>query len=70
MYQRMDLLDINGRRGPWSFEGSMPQCRGMPQWGRQWVGSWGNTITEAGEEGMGYGVYGRNRERGKYLKCK
>jgi hypothetical protein len=21
---------INGRRGPWSYEGSMPQYRGMP----------------------------------------
>jgi hypothetical protein len=24
------MLDINERRGPWSCEGSMPQCRGMP----------------------------------------
>jgi hypothetical protein len=24
------LWDINGRRGPWSLEGSMPQYRGMP----------------------------------------
>jgi hypothetical protein len=30
MYQRMDWLDINGRRGPWCWEGLMPQCRGMP----------------------------------------
>ncbi|KRY62484.1 hypothetical protein T4D_1741, partial [Trichinella pseudospiralis] len=26
----MALWDINERRGPWSCEGSMPQCRGMP----------------------------------------
>jgi hypothetical protein len=26
----MALLDINGRRGPWSCEDSMPQYRGMP----------------------------------------
>jgi hypothetical protein len=32
----MDWLDINGRRGPWCWEGLMPQCRGMPG---QWVGS-------------------------------
>ena len=34
--QRMDLLDIKGRRGPWSWEGSMPQCRGKQErddWG-------------------------------------
>jgi hypothetical protein len=24
---------INGRRGPWSYEDLMPQCRGMPGWG-------------------------------------
>jgi hypothetical protein len=26
----MALLVINGRRGPWSCEGSVPQYRGMP----------------------------------------
>jgi hypothetical protein len=26
----MALWDINRRRGPWSFEGSIPQCWGMP----------------------------------------
>jgi hypothetical protein len=31
MWQRMALLDISGRRCPWSFEGSMPQCRGTPE---------------------------------------
>jgi hypothetical protein len=28
--QRIALSGINGRRGPWSWEGLMPQCRGMP----------------------------------------
>jgi hypothetical protein len=39
MYQRMALSDINLRRGPWSSEGSMPQCRGMPgqEGGSGWV---------------------------------
>jgi hypothetical protein len=26
----MALLDISGRRGPWSWEDLMSQCRGMP----------------------------------------
>jgi hypothetical protein len=31
---------VNGRKGPWSCEGSMPQCRGMPGPGSrcEWVG--------------------------------
>jgi hypothetical protein len=28
--QRMALSGIHGRRCPWSCEGLMPQCRGMP----------------------------------------
>jgi hypothetical protein len=32
MYQRMALSVINGRRGPWSSEGSMPQCGRMTGW--------------------------------------
>ena len=32
MWQRMALLDINGRGGPWSYGDSMPQCRGMLGW--------------------------------------
>jgi hypothetical protein len=34
------LVVINGRRGPWSYEASMPQCRGMPGPGSRsgWVG--------------------------------
>jgi hypothetical protein len=45
----MALWDINGRKGPWSRESSMPQCRGMPEWGRrsEWVGG-ENTLMEAG----------------------
>jgi hypothetical protein len=30
--QRMALSDINGRRIPWSPEGSMPYCRIIPGW--------------------------------------
>jgi hypothetical protein len=30
MEERMPMLDINERRGPWSCDGSMSQCRGMP----------------------------------------
>ena len=30
MQQRMALSDISGMKGPWSTEGSMLQCRGMP----------------------------------------
>jgi hypothetical protein len=46
------LVCINGRSGPWSCEGSMPQCRGMP--GREAeVGRWGITLIEAGRGGMG-----------------
>jgi hypothetical protein len=43
----MALLDISGRRGPWSSEGSMLQGREMPGqgsrsgWvGEQWEGGW------------------------------
>jgi hypothetical protein len=46
----MALSDINGRRGPWSCEGSMPQYRGMPGRGGR---SGGGTLIEAGERGMG-----------------
>jgi hypothetical protein len=35
---------INGRRGPWYCEGSMPQGRGIPGSGnrRRWVGEQGD----------------------------
>ena len=34
------MLDISGRRGPWSCDGSMPQCEIMPGLGigSEWVG--------------------------------
>jgi hypothetical protein len=40
MYQRMALLDISVRRDPWSWEGLMSHCRGMPGQGggSEWVG--------------------------------
>jgi hypothetical protein len=34
MLQRMALWDINERRGPWSCEGSMSQCRRIPGSGK------------------------------------
>jgi hypothetical protein len=39
----MKLSDINGKRDPWSCEGSMSQCRGMPGQGSRsgWVGKQG-----------------------------
>ena len=43
------LSDINGRRGPWSCEGLISQCRGMlgqpAKW--KWIGGWGSPLTEA-----------------------
>jgi hypothetical protein len=54
MKQRMALPGISVRRGPWSCEGSMPQCRGIREWGGRRVGRWvGNTLTEAGGGRMG-----------------
>jgi hypothetical protein len=29
-YQRIALMDINGREGPWSCEDWMPQCTDVP----------------------------------------
>jgi hypothetical protein len=43
------MLGINGRRGSWSCEGLMPQCKGMQGQGGQ---SWGHTLIEAGGGGM------------------
>jgi len=54
----MDLL-VNGRRGPCSYEVSVPQCRGMPGpgIGSGWVG-------ERGKKGEGIGYFQRgNQER-------
>lgn len=49
---------INGRRDPWSCEGSMPQCRGMSRPGSRsgWVGEQG----EAGQDrGFSEGKIGK-----------
>jgi hypothetical protein len=55
----MALLDINGRRVPWSCDGSMPQCRGMPGWGSKsgWVG-------EQGFGGWDRRVFGEEARKG------
>jgi hypothetical protein len=45
------LVRHQWRRGPWSCESLMPQCRGMP--GRGGGSGWGNTLIEAGGEGVG-----------------
>ena len=42
------LVVINGRRGPWSCEGSMPQYRGMP--------GPGMGVGELGSRGRGEGT--------------
>ena len=52
----MALWDINEKRGPWSYEGSMPQCRGMDR--KAGVG--GSVSRERGD-GMG-GVRGEMRK--------
>jgi hypothetical protein len=55
-----DGLVINGRRGPWSCEGSMPQCRGMlgPGSWSEWVGEQGEREGDGGfsEEELGKGI--------------
>jgi hypothetical protein len=43
-------LVINRRRGPWSCEGSMPQCGGMPG-----PGSWSGWVGEQEEGGWDRG---------------
>ena len=51
---------IDRRRGPWSCEGSMPQCRGMPGpgSGSGWVGELGKPGEDRGfsEEKLGKGI--------------
>jgi hypothetical protein len=44
------VADINGRKGPLSYEGSMPQCGGMPEpWSRsRWVGEQGDGVGDRG----------------------
>jgi hypothetical protein len=55
-YQRMALLDINGKRGPWSCEGLIPQCRGIP---RREVGVCGLVSRERGNRGFSEGKPGK-----------
>jgi hypothetical protein len=52
------VLVINGRRGPWSQEGLMPQCRGMPEPG-SWVGWVGEQGERGGERGLQRGKPGK-----------
>ena len=49
-WQRNALLDISGRRGPWSCECSID----APVWENQWVG-WRSIVLEAGYGRMGWG---------------
>jgi hypothetical protein len=39
-WERMALLDFSGRRDPWAWGCSMPQCREIPGWedGSGWAG--------------------------------
>ena len=46
----MILSDINGRGGPWSCGGLIPQCRGMLE-GCVRKGVAGSTLIEAGRDG-------------------
>jgi hypothetical protein len=59
----MDLLVINGRRGPWFCEGSMPQCRGMQEWvGEHPHRSRGRGILQ-GERSKGDSISNINKEK-------
>jgi hypothetical protein len=52
----MALLDINGRKGFWSYEVSKPQCRGMSggEKGKQkWLDGWVSNLIKAGGGGRG-----------------
>ena len=51
MKPRMAISDINERRGHLSYEGSMPQCRGMPgqesgRWEYAGGGGWDRAFSE------------------------
>ena len=54
----MTVSGINGRRGPWSCEGSIPKYRGMPGpgSGRGWVGEQGE---KGGDRGFLEGKPGK-----------
>jgi hypothetical protein len=54
----------DGRKGPWSCEGSMPQCRGMSGPGSRcvWVG-------DQGEGKRIVSFWRGNQEREQHLEC-
>jgi hypothetical protein len=56
----MALPGISGRGGPWSWEGLMPQHRGMLEWwgGSGEVDGCGSTLIEAKERGDRVDVMG------------
>ena len=61
--QKMALLDIKGRRGPWSWKGSMLQCRAMPGQGRG-----RGLIGEPGKGKVAYRIFrGRDQEEDNIL---
>ena len=53
------LRDINERRGPWSYEGSMSQCRGMPG-----QGSKSGWVSEQGERGEDRSIFRGEMRKG------
>jgi hypothetical protein len=55
----MAFLGINGRRGPWSYEGLIdaPVQENAREWRWKWVGGWRNTLKEGGGKGMEYGFF-------------
>jgi hypothetical protein len=53
----MVLWDIKERRSPWSYEGLMLQCKGMPG-----QGSRSGWVVEQGEEGWDGGVRRETRK--------
>jgi hypothetical protein len=55
----MALRDINEKRGPWSCEGSMPPCMGMPG-----QGSTSGWVSEQGLGGKGRGVFRGEMRKG------
>jgi hypothetical protein len=70
MWQKMGLLDISGRNGPWAWGCSMPQCRGMPgqEDGSGWVGE--HTHRGRGRRDSIGGFWRGDLESRKHLKCK
>jgi hypothetical protein len=55
----MALLDIRGRRSPWSCEELMPQCRGIPG-----QGSRNGWVSEQGEGGCDRVVFREEMRKG------